>query len=76
LNSNSEPNTAFYAAYTAGLASLIYDDLKTIKKAKTRPNWPEWKKAIEKEYQGLIYKGTWKLLKRLLKVLYGINQAP
>ena len=41
---------AFYTAYTAGLILLIYDNLKIIKEAKLRPNWPEWKKAIKKEY--------------------------
>ena len=27
---------------------LIYNDPKTIKKAKLRPNWLKWKKAIKK----------------------------
>ena len=50
LNSNSKSNTAFYIAYTAGSVLLIYNDPKTIEEAKMRPNQPEWKKAIKKEY--------------------------
>ena len=57
-SSNSKSNTAFYIVYAASLALLIYNDLKTIKEVKLRLNWLEWKKAIEKEYQGLTYKGT------------------
>ena len=58
LNSNSKPNTAFYIVYAASLILLIYNNPKTIEEAKSRLNWPEWKKAIEKEYWGLTYKGT------------------
>ena len=50
LSSNSKPNIAFYTAYTASPTSLIYNNPKTIKKIKLRPNWLEWKKAIKKEY--------------------------
>ena len=50
LSSNSKSNTAFYTAYAASLALLIYNDLETIKETKLRPNWLEWKKAIKKEY--------------------------
>ena len=41
LSSNSKPNTAFYTVYTANLILLIYDNLKTIKEAKLKPNWLE-----------------------------------
>jgi hypothetical protein len=69
------PPIAFYNAYAAG-SELIYDDPKTVAEAKTREDWPEWKKAIEKEYRGITHKRTWKLLKRSKvpkehKVLHG-----
>ena len=38
LSFNSKPNTAFYIAYAASLMSLIYNNLKTIKEAKSRLN--------------------------------------
>ena len=41
---------AFYTIYTASLILLIYNNPKIIKEAKLRPNWPEQKKAIKKEY--------------------------
>ena len=51
------PPIAFYNAYAARL-ELIYDDPKTVAEAKTRADWPEWKKAIEKEYRGITHKRT------------------
>ena len=50
LSSNSKLNIAFYTVYAAGLVLSIYNNPKTIKEVKTRPNWLEWKKAIKKEY--------------------------
>ena len=50
LNSNSKSNTAFYTAYAASLMLSIYNDLETIEEAKSRLDWPEWKKAIKKKY--------------------------
>ena len=44
--------TAFYTAYTAASTS-IYDDPETVSEAKQGPDWPLWKKAIEKEYRGI-----------------------
>ena len=41
---------AFYTIYTANLILLIYNNLKIIKEVKSRPNWPEQKKAIKKKY--------------------------
>ena len=41
---------AFYTIYIASPTSLIYNNPKTIKEVKLRPNWPKWKKAIKKEY--------------------------
>ena len=40
-----------------------------------RPDWPEWKKAILKEYRGLMYKKTWKLLRRV-KLSKGVKVLP
>ena len=40
----------FYIIYTANIVLLIYNNSKTIKKVKTRPNWLKQKKAIKKEY--------------------------
>jgi hypothetical protein len=44
--------TVFYNAYAIG-ASSIYDNPVTVADAIKRPNWPEWKKAINKEYRGI-----------------------
>ena len=41
---------AFYTIYIASLILLIYNDFNIIKEVKLRPNWPEQKKAIKKEY--------------------------
>ena len=41
---------AFYTTYIASLILLIYNNPETIKEAKLRPNQPEQKKVIKKEY--------------------------
>ena len=38
LNFNSKPNTAFYTIYTADLILSIYNNPKTIKEVKLKPN--------------------------------------
>ena len=40
-------NIVFYTVYIASLILLIYNNFKTIKEVKKRPNWPEWKKAVK-----------------------------
>lgn len=49
---NRPRNDAFYTAYATG-AQTIYDDPETIQQALQRPDWPKWKEAIVKKYQGL-----------------------
>ena len=34
----------------------------TYKEAKTCPDWPRWKEAIEAEWKALVDNGTWKLV--------------
>ena len=60
---DSQPHTAFYTAFAAS-AQPIYNDLETRKETMRRPDWPQWKKAIVKKYQGAAHKKTWKSLKR------------
>ncbi len=38
------------------------DEPTSLKEAMARHDWPEWKKAMEIEYNSLIENGTWKIV--------------
>ncbi|XMA13681.1 hypothetical protein WAI453_006472 [Rhynchosporium graminicola] len=52
------------AFYTAQEESPFLDDPTTLDQAMKRPDWPEWKKAVIKEYRSLEEKSTWKTMSR------------
>lgn len=47
--------------YALSAEQFVEDDPLTIEEARRRDDWPEWKKAIEDEYQSLIKNNTWTL---------------
>ncbi|XMA11520.1 hypothetical protein WAI453_004311 [Rhynchosporium graminicola] len=51
-----------FAFHTAQEESPFLDDPTTLDQAMKRPDWPEWKKAIIKEYRSLEEKSTWKTM--------------
>ena len=40
------------------------DEPRSLKEAMVRHDWPEWKMAMEREYNSLIENGTWELVSR------------
>lgn len=49
------------AHFALSAQQYVQDDPVSIADAKQRPDWPNWKRAIDEEYSSLIKSGTWSL---------------
>lgn len=48
-----------YAHFALSAEEFVENDPRTIKEAKRRDDWEQWKLAIHSEYNALIKNGTW-----------------
>jgi hypothetical protein len=60
---------AFYAEIEidttmAAAAHDTNDDLRSVSEARSRPNWPEWQRAMEHKIETLECAGTWETVPR------------
>ncbi len=61
-------DSAFLADHNNIIAAAIKeseDEPKTIAEARSRPDWPRWKEAMDREIKTLEGAGTWKMVLRL-----------
>jgi len=50
-------------------AVIARDELNSLNEAKSSPDWPEWRKAIDKELKLLDEMGTWELVEKPLDAI-------
>ena len=60
-----EANEASFSSDEKLFAIIAGDELKSLKEAKSSPDWPEWEKAIQVELTQLQQMGTWRLVEKL-----------
>ena len=64
-----DANTATFSSEEELFAITAGDELKSLKEAKSSPDWQEWEKAIQIELTQLQQMGTWRLVKKLPDII-------
>ena len=66
---DDDANTAIFSSEEELFAITAGDELKSLKEAKSSPDWQEWEKAIQIELAQLQQMGTWRLVEKSSNII-------